>query len=113
MESVLEEIEKSPGNKLLCKGRIYKAEISNYETKKGFAQTVKLNLMKRFSCSGCEMCGWIDGCINMAPEIEFDFTQFRNGKYYKIDCVITSRDYETGLADDWEWVFREVKREDL
>lgn len=40
-----------------CKGLFYRAQIAMFKTDRGFAQSWRLNKLKRMSCRGCEKCG--------------------------------------------------------
>lgn len=87
-----------------CKGQIFKADVSFYRTSRGFAETTKLNLMKRMSCPGCEYCGWVFEEISKIG-YGYDFTipnEIEHGKFYTLVMTNPNRDWETGVVDDWD-----------
>jgi hypothetical protein len=60
--------------------------------------------LKRQSCKGCEMCGFLLESLNeniscgVFPIIPEGLS---NGDVVFLTTTILSRDYETGYADDW------------
>lgn len=87
-----------------CKGVIYKADVQHCKTERGILYSIRLNKLKRMSCPGCNQCVYIEDDIN---EIGPGRSQIKNiemvehGKLYTIEVCDISRDYETGIIDDW------------
>lgn len=99
-----------------CKGIICRANVYN-----GFSQSygrntiisnIKLTILKRDSCPGCEKCG---GLWDQLSEISNDWpvsniSEVIDRHKYRLDIVITSYDYESGHADEWEYKLTEIKK---
>ena len=95
--------EPKPEN--TCKGLIFKAEVTQYRTNRGFAFTTKINKMKSMSCKGCEKCGSLEDIIyefisNDSPII--GFYKVENGKLYTFNICNMYRDWETGYVEDYD-----------
>ena len=96
-----------------CKGRVFKADVSHCRTKKGVLFCVRLNELKRKSCSGCPECGWIDDSFG---ELSSDWPilgieKAEHGKLYRIGMTNISRDYESGWVDDYDLELIELEEE--
>jgi hypothetical protein len=87
-----------------CQGNIYKASVSVYKTKRGFAQTIRLNRSARLSCPGCSYCGWqyesIDEIGHDWPVLGIEDAE--DGKFYGLSICNHSSNWESGLVDDWD-----------
>ena len=99
-----------------CRGLFYRVERSAYVQGRGeYGERTRTRFLKRKSCPGCEDCerqleafqsDMGEGAsveINPLPDV-----QFPQPRLYQLSCVVTSTDWETGYADDWTWVFKEV-----
>ena len=91
-----------------CKGLIYRASVNSYISDDGdYVHTERMRLLKRKSCKGCPQCGWYIDDINtglsigVLPYIE----NIENSGLYKLSVIITGKDMETGIVDDWDIVF--------
>lgn len=90
-----------------CKGLFFKGHINAFFVARDNLTKIErresLVLMKRRSCPGCAKCNSFlhqmqDTIYNktlVLPEIEED-------RIYSMKWNVTSRDIETGVADDWE-----------
>lgn len=89
-----------------CRGVIFKARVSTYNTKRGIGFTIRLDRMNKLSCPGCEQCGWVDETledwISYTGEPPLNFLEVENGKLYTIGICNESRDYETGVINDFD-----------
>lgn len=86
-----------------CNGSIFRAEVQHFQTKRGFGFKTKLQRLKKYSCSGCLVCGYEDENFS---EVGNDFPiegieALQHKKLYSITTVTDSIDYESGVADDW------------
>ena len=90
-----------------CHGTVYKADVQQCKTQRGFMLSIRLNEMKRLSCKGCgDKCcrGWEDDSLG---EIDRDrgvagMDKVEHGKLYIIKLCNISTDWETGIMDDWD-----------
>lgn len=113
MNNLLEDLKTLDINKS-CKGIIYKAEVSLFQTKRGIGYTIRLNEAKKLSCPGCSICNFKRGYDSGLSEIDVDdwpiigIENVKNGKYYTLETINQHRDYETGIIDDWDLALVEV-----
>lgn len=96
-----------------CEGLIFKAEVTQYRTRRGFAFTTKFNKMKVLSCKGCEKCGPLEDLIyefidNESPIIGVETVQ--TGKLYTFSLCNMYRDYESGYVEDFDIEVTEYKQ---
>lgn len=87
-----------------CKGVIFKADVGYFQTKRGFASSFRMNIMKRMSCPGCYVCGWLDEQLG---EISNDWPvigiqKVEHGKLYRLEICNETRDWESGCVDGWD-----------
>ena len=71
-----------------CKGLVFKAQKSNWQTNRGVFSKVSLIEQKRLSCGGCRYCGPIREEYE-SEYLEFDCIEFDGiecGKYYRLEC---------------------------
>ena len=89
---------------MTCKGIVYKAEVNTFLRKKGVGFSVNLIIQKKKSCPGCGSCGWVHESIseNIASGIPLiGIESVENGKLYTLSSCNVSRDWETGVVDDY------------
>ncbi len=93
-----------------CRGLIFRASASQYFNINGIGQVIRLRLLKRKSCSGCEYCGWMVNDFNESeyPQIR-GMGNIRDRKIYKLIVTNESRDFETGYVDNYDFELTEVK----
>ena len=88
----------------MCQGAVFRANVSNCLTKSGFGFFVRLNKIKKLSCPGCNKCGWQDDNFaevnNDWPIINIEKAE--HGKLYTIGICNESRDWESGVIDQWD-----------
>jgi len=87
-----------------CKGLVYRANVQHCRTKQGILFSVRLNKLKKKSCFGCEECECIEDQLS---EISYDWPLINietveHGKLYTIGFTNISRDWETGVVDEWD-----------
>ena len=106
-EGYEEEAEK-------CKGLFFRGFSSifwkegNLESREGF------RLLKRKSCPGCEHCYWyfemtdndVDCEAVSLPE------RIKHGALYSVDVTPGHEDWETGIIEDYDIIFIEVKEDE-
>jgi hypothetical protein len=94
-----------------CKGLYFRGYYNFYEFGGDIHLKQGLKFLKRKSCSGCVKCGWywdtISEQMSCGGVILPD--QINNGSLYTMSCVVTSTDWESGHADDWEYRYEEVE----
>ena len=109
--------EKLDKKTKVCNGNRFRCRINCYVNKKGgFVYQEKMIPLKKMSCEGCESCigtftedlqEFIE--MDKIPEIE----DMEDGAIYKLAITNESRDWETGMIDDWDLSFIKVKEETL
>jgi hypothetical protein len=87
-----------------CLGMVFRADVYHGKTKKGLMYSVRLNLVKSLSCSGCDSCGGLSDSID---EISRDWPiinihEAKHGKFYRLIPCNMSTDWETGYVDSWD-----------
>jgi hypothetical protein len=101
--------EPIPGE-IECKGLVFRANRSQYFTGSTLASRTELRLLKRKSCPGCEKCGWLWDELRQSDfNNRLDFDAVSHGKCYTIDMCNVSTDWESGVIDDYDLEFIEVK----
>lgn len=90
--------------KKTCNGLVFKASVNEYITKRGFAKTIRLDKLKRKSCPGCELCGWMDEAVKHSIEYGclIGFEDVKSGELYTVLVKNVSYNRESGEVDDWE-----------
>lgn len=104
-----------------CKGIIYRGTVSMCNTSRGFMQTIRLNKLKRMSCSGCSKCGWQDDiygmfCVEENPILGFETIE--DQKLYTLNICNEQTDWETGYVDAYdievnEYIPKEINDETI
>ena len=87
----------------MCQGKVLRADVHNFTTQKGFGFSVRLNEIKKYSCPGCEECGWqheVFGEVHDGWPI-INIAEAEHGKLYTVGLCNESRDWETGHIDDY------------
>ena len=99
---------KSPEDKIVCKGRIYRGKQDAFINVKGeYVYRERMIPLKRQSCSGCDKCGWMDEDLSefvgndTLPIIQ----NIEDGATYRLSVVNESRDWESGHVDDYDFEF--------
>ncbi len=97
-----------------CKGLYYRASCSSYGDLEQIGERVRLRLLKRRSCPGCDNCWGIIEILKeyIACDTPPDLSRIEHGKIYTPSIRITSTGWETGYADEWEVQFTEVEEEE-
>lgn len=83
-----------------CIGRV---STSKYPTKNGFAFTKTFRVLKRKSELSVD-----DFCDDISEALPINFLEVPDG-VYSLDIGNVSRDYETGMIDDWDVVLKKVE----
>lgn len=94
-----------------CKGLIFRGYNKQFKTKAGFCQKIELRFMKRISCKGCLDCGGLMESVQMHLECDLNFLGFdkvEHDKYYTFRFINLSRDWESGLIDDYDIEIQEA-----
>ena len=96
-----------------CKGLYFRYTDNCFMNSHGvLTYTSRLTPLKKMSCDGCAECGYINEHINEELAIygrEYPFPmKLIHGKIYTPHIEITSTDFETGYADEWEVVYKEA-----
>ena len=99
-----------------CRGRIYRFRVSQYVDGRGvFVRREKFVPMKRLSCPGCDRCFWVDECEvrDMHNEMYTVWSDcLQVGDLVELSVTNVSRDWETGIVDDWDYEFVRNERGD-
>ena len=71
-----------------CVGRYYRFRRTTYKTKYSkWGEKQEFYLLKRLSCSGCEVCGWEDDALSAEIDAEMrlpDCSHLEDGDVFKI-----------------------------
>lgn len=98
-----------------CNGRIYKCKINKFLNKKEeYVETVRMIPIKRMSCPGCDVCGWADEYLHDSTYYEENLINIEDAehdKFYRLQVVNPSYDWETGICDEWELEFQKLEGE--
>lgn len=94
-----------------CKGLFFRGYSNIYtigaelHIKKGF------RLLKRKSCTGCPKCDhYSDMMRDMIPSGNYIIPDpIIDGGLYTVRVGNVSTDWESGFADDWDYIFEEVR----
>jgi len=111
MKNELSKFKESK-KKNKCKGRIFRAHVNRYLTKKGgYVYQEKMTPLKRMSCKGCDRCVVFDECL---PDFVYGdnppfIKNIKDRALYELKVVDISYDWETGNADDFNLEFVELK----
>ena len=104
-------VVRMDSNETFCKGLVYRLSINQFINKRGqiiYKET--MTPLKRESCPGCEQCGWLKDALKEQIAIEdavsFDDME-HNAKYY-LTTTNESRDWETGIIDDYDLIFKRL-----
>lgn len=99
-----------------CKGKIYRCRKSTYvsPTNGNVVAKVEMIPLKRKSCGGCEQCAWLEEVRDEDMYLnggEYDYLPPypKHGKLYEYMVTGQSRNWETGLVDDYVLEFVEVE----
>jgi hypothetical protein len=104
-EQMIDLLDPNP-----CKGLLFRGRVNNYCQNTKIVWRQELHLLKRRSCSGCDKCWWIfdelheqqmNGVILPQNGIE-------DGMLYRIRTTNHSRDWETGIIDDYDLIVEKV-----
>jgi len=88
-----------------CKGIVCRADVYHAKTPRGLILDIRLNKLKRKSCTGCEKCDWISAALS---EVSNDWRvlgmgDVEHGKLYKIKAIARSiDDYEIEVVEEEE-----------
>lgn len=93
-----------------CKGVFFRANVSKYwDSDKGvIGERRTVRILKRKSCPGCSACAWIYDHLQEDVE-NVHIEDVENGKVYSIIVTNEHTDWETGIVDDYDLSFKEVK----
>lgn len=99
-----------------CKGLFFRAHMTKFMSSMHtleFVEKRRLRILKKRSCKGCVRCEGLREMLKESIFNEFapDVTHVKEGALYKLQCNATSTDPETGLVDDWELEFVEIKED--
>lgn len=91
-----------------CKGLVFRYTSSTYLSKHGSIEVRQsLRLLKRQSCTGCALCGWvIDEIKEWIEQVDFKnvVSDFEDGDICKLEgkySYPSSPYYDDGDADFW------------
>lgn len=91
-----------------CKGKLFRCKDTRYTyDEKGkiiFGHQTLMRELKRKSCPGCAHCEpMIDDLKDTSSPIIKPVV--KHGGLYRLDYGNISRDWETGIVDDWDLIF--------
>jgi len=105
-------------NKKGCRGVFFRGKKNVwFDYHKGrLVYKQELRLLKRISCDGCQDCGWIfDQMSDMIGSDGIIYPKYgiEEGKMYTIAVTNESRDWETGIVDNWDFKIVEVEENEV
>jgi hypothetical protein len=106
------EVKKFEEQGIPCKGRFFRCLMTFYIANDGsYVEQTKMRPLKRMSCKGCKDCEHIDdGSQEMiSMDIPLVLDNPVNGATYRLDIGNLGTDWETGIVDEWDYVFTLVK----
>ena len=95
-----------------CKGLVYRCSVQEFMTEKRLVRQIEFRLLKRRSCPGCDQCGFMlddlrDRLDPFCSGIYWPQQPKHNGLYSPRVTNIT-KDWESGIVDDWDVEMVEV-----
>ena len=116
MKSVIKNLKLDlTESTITCKGLVFKGKVTQYLTNtKGNFEIVrkeKVRLSKRLSCKGCDHCGWLLDSINELSE-NVILPNIEHNELYSVHTINESRDWETGIVDDYDVEFFKIEKSD-
>ena len=110
---MLDELLIEKEDKNSCKGLIFRGYHNEFfdPVKNHLGIKEGFKLLKRKSCSGCNNCVWIfDIMLDMVYSggIIYPEGRVKDKGLYKIKTINGSRDFETGIIDDFQFEIYEV-----
>ena len=99
----------------VCQGTIYRADVYQGKTSRGIGFYVRLNEIKKYSCKGCETCGWQNDYLQEVNKDWpiLDLENAVHGKLYRLTTVNESKDWETGYVDEFDLKIIEYKESNV
>jgi hypothetical protein len=90
-----------------CKGIVFRGHHSLFYKQGVIKEKTELRLLKKQSCPGCPRCWWI--FEDLSNELDnLILPDIKQGKLYSIRSVNESRDWETGIIDQYDLEVFEV-----
>ena len=91
----------TPENK--CKGKVYRARVSSFASVESIGKHVRLHILKRKSCPGCEECGHFH---DQLPDTSEDWPiggldSVEDNGVYRLCLGNFTYDVETGEVNDY------------
>ena len=75
--------------------------------------------LTKMSCTGCDMCNWLLEDLDTrlydynAGYMDYNFDHLSHGMLVELKVTGVSTDWETGVVDDYDIEFEEVKVEEV
>jgi len=93
-----------------CKGQYFRGVVNSYYNGKDMIQTFRLNKLKQKSCQNpeCGSCDWLREVMGEEMAEYQNLGGVKPGALYKLQ-VSGQSDWETGMVDDYDITFVEVK----
>ena len=94
-----------------CKGKLFRGKVNAFVNNEGeYVYQERMRPLKRASCEGCLECGWLNEALEetvLSKDIPI-INNIKHGATYRLQIVNVSRDYATGIIDDWKLEFVKV-----
>ena len=102
------EFELPEGEK--CRGLFFRGYHSTYYQDGKFERKEGIRLLKKMSCPGCKNCGYLlDDVQDFIYGGGLIFPEIKHGALYSIHYTNFSKDWESGIVDDYDLEIYEVK----
>ena len=104
-------IQKSKPVESLCEGMVFRCKVRRFLTKtKEYTEQVWMTPLKRKSCPGCAKCGYFADYLDEFCDPLYDNnpilpTDPQDKGLYTLAIVNESKDWESGLVDDFDLEF--------
>lgn len=100
-----------------CKGLVFRCEQTGWVgSDKDVNFRERYRFLVRKSCPGCSKCEWMfDDLWERLSDSSWGWNSIRhegeNGKLYKLVITNISKDWETGLVDDYDLEFEPIEEQ--
>lgn len=101
---ILSDLFTQVDDEVKCRGVYFRGSVYEGWDGRTYSSIIRLKLLKRMSCPGCEHCGWIyDQLHEVGPDWPLvGIEKVEDGKIYTIGVCNESKDWETGIVDQWD-----------
>lgn len=85
-----------------CKGIKFRGYASTFWSGYKLESRCGVRFLKKDSCAGCSKCAHFDEFMEETPENIIGLNEVEHGKLYTLRVTNISRDWESGIVDEWD-----------